>query len=302
VSLSGDGGDELFGGYKRYFLWGRVWNAVQWLPAFVRGTAAWALRRLDPQRWNQVLGFALPRFLLARDIAWPGEKVEKLAQILSAKDSFSRYQVIVSDWELSNSAVRDGLAPSLILHQRCRGPEFRDFCVQMMFLDAVTYLPDDILVKLDRAAMAVSLEGRVPYLDHCVVEFAARLPLFMKLRNGGGKWILRRVLDQYVPQELINRPKKGFSLPIAEWLRGSLREWAEEMLEESRLGRDGYFHPKTVRKIWEDHVAGQRDFRHHVWALVMFQAWLDYRDRSGPRRTPLSLMAESQQARASLEN
>ena len=302
VSLSGDGGDELFGGYKRYFLWGRVWNAVRWLPDFIRESAAWSMRRLGPQRWNQVLGFALPRFLLARDIASPGEKVEKLAQILTAKDSFSRYQVIVSDWESSNSAVRGGVAPSLMLHQRCRGPEFRDFCVHMMFLDAVTYLPDDILVKLDRAAMAVSLEGRVPYLDHCVVEFAARVPLFMKLRNGGGKWILRRVLDQYVPQELINRPKKGFSLPIAEWLRGSLHEWAEELLAESRLGRDGYFHPKIVRRIWEDHASGRRDLRHHVWALVMFQAWLDHRGRPQPRSTPLSSMAENQQARASLLN
>lgn len=302
VSLSGDGGDELFGGYKRYFLWGRVWNAVQWLPAFIRETAAWSMRRLGPQRWNQVLGFALPRFLVAKGIASPGEKVEKLAQILSAKDSFSRYQVIVSDWESSNSAVRGGVAPLLMLQQRCRGPEFRDFCVHMMFLDAVTYLPDDILVKLDRAAMAVSLEGRVPYLDHYVVEFAARVPLFMKLRNGGGKWILRRVLDQYVPQELINRPKKGFSLPIAEWLRGSLREWAEELLAESRLGREGYFHPEIVRRIWEDHVSGRRDLRHHVWALVMFQAWLDHRDRPEPRSAPLSSMAESQPARASLLN
>ena len=302
VSLSGDGGDELFGGYKRYFLWGRVWNVVRWLPAFVRETAAWSLGRVRPERWNRILDFALHRFLSARDLASPGEKVEKLAQILSAQDSFSRYQVILSDWESSNSAVRGGVAPSWLLRQRCVGSEFPDFCVQMMFLDAVTYLPDDILVKLDRASMAVSLEGRVPYLDHRVVEFAARLPLSMKLRNGGGKWILRQVLYQYVPRELIDRPKKGFSLPIERWLRGSLREWAENLLGESRLRQDGYFHPKIVRRIWEDHVSGHRDFRHHVWALLMFQAWLDHRDVPEHRPTPFPSIAKGQQVRSSLIN
>jgi asparagine synthase (glutamine-hydrolysing) len=297
VSLSGDGGDELFGGYKRYFIWGRIWNAVQWAPAFLREAAAWSLRRVGPQRWNRILGFALSRFPSTRGIGLPGEKVEKLAQILSAKDSFSRYQVIVSDWETSNAAVRGGEAPSSLLHQRCEGAEFRDFCVQMMFLDAVNYLPDDILVKLDRAAMAVSLEGRVPFLDHRVVEFAARLPLAMKVRNGSGKWILRCLLYQYVPQELIDRPKKGFALPIAEWLRSSLREWVEELLSESRLSHEGYLHPKIVRNIWANHLSGQRDLRHHVWALLMFQAWLDHRNRQKPQLIPLSSIAGSQQVR-----
>src|SRR5215472_1587125 len=154
VSLSGDGGDELFGGYKRYFLWGRVWNAVQWAPGLLREAVAWSLRRVGPRRWNQVLGLALSHFSLGRGLPSPGDKLEKLAQILSAKDSFERYQVIVSDWESSNSAVRGGVAPSSMPHQRCAAPEFHDFRAQMMFLDAVTYLPDDILVKLDRAAMA----------------------------------------------------------------------------------------------------------------------------------------------------
>jgi len=303
VSLSGDGGDELFGGYKRYFMWGRIWNSVQWAPGFLREAAAWCLRRVGPQRWNSVLGPGLSRFFSARDTVSPAEKVEKLAQILSAKDSFSRYQVIVSDWESCNSAVQGGVAPPSMLHQRCRGgAEFRDFRVQMMFLDTVTYLPDDILVKLDRAAMAVSLEGRVPLLDHRVVEFAARLPLRMKLRNGAGKWILRRVLDRYVPRELIDRPKKGFSLPVAEWLRGSLREWAEDLLGENRLRKDGYFHPGIVRKIWEGHVSGQRDFRHHIWALLMFQAWLDDRRVQKPPSIPASPIVKSQQLRSSLVN
>jgi len=301
VSLSGDGGDELFGGYKRYFLWGRVWKAAQWAPAFLREATAWSLRGVEPQRWNRVLGLAGSLFPQTKDLVAPGEKIEKLAQILSAKDSFSRYQVILSDWESANSAVRGGVAPSSMLHQRCAGPEFRDFRVQMMFLDAVTYLPDDILVKLDRAAMAVSLEGRVPYLDHRVVEFAARLPLSMKLRAGSGKWILRQVLRQYVPQQLIDRRKKGFALPVAEWLRGPLREWAEELLSENRLREDGYFNPEIVRRIWVDHLSRQRDLRHHVWALLMFQAWLDHRDLVG-RSFPLPSIAESQPMRSTLVN
>src|SRR4029077_1471601 len=153
-----------------------------------------------------------------------------------------------------------------------------------------------------RPPVAVGWEGACPYRDPRVVEFAARLPLSMKLRNGGGKWILRRLLDRYVPQELIDRPKKGFSLPIAEWLRGFLREWAEELLGESRMKHDGYFHPKIVRKVWEDHVSGRRDFRHHVWALLMFQAWLDDRDSQKPRSIPLPSLVGSQQVRSSLLN
>ena len=302
VSLSGDGGDELFAGYKRYFLWGKVWNAVDCVPSFIRDVAAWSLRRVGPQRWNRILDFAFHHLLSTKDIVSPGEKVEKLAQILSAKDSFSRYQVIVSDWESAGSAVRGGVEPSSLLRQRHVGAEFRDFRVQMMFLDAVTYLPDDILVKLDRATMAVSLEGRVPYLDHRVVEFAAQLPLSMKLRNGTGKWILRQVLYQYVPRELLDRPKKGFSLPIEEWLRGPLRDWAEELLGESRLRGEGYFQPAIVRKVWKDHLSGQRDLRHQVWALLMFQSWLGDRGKPKPQAIPVPSTLVSQQARSSLLN
>lgn len=298
VSLSGDGGDELFGGYKRYFMWGRIWNAARWAPASIRKAVARSLRRVGVERWNRVLDFAFRPVRSGRHMVSPGEKVEKLAQILSAKDSFSRYQVIVSDWEASDSAVRGGVAPSSMLRDRCAGLEFSDFCLQMMFLDAVTYLPDDILVKLDRAAMGVSLEGRVPFLDHRVVEFAARLPMSMKVRSGGGKWILRKVLQQYVPHELIDRPKKGFSLPIGEWLRGPLRDWAEDLLRENRLRDDGYFHAGIVRKVWEDHLSGQRDLRHHVWALLMFQAWLDHRDMRKSQSIPAPLALGSQHVRS----
>jgi asparagine synthase (glutamine-hydrolysing) len=274
VSLSGDGGDELFGGYKRYLAWGTVHDWIKWLPLPVRQAASQSLRSLNPQQWNR-LAAGVGRHVSTRGLHFTGDKIHRLARILSAEDSFLRYQAIQSVWESPERVLLGADEPATLLRDRSHGPGFSDFRRHMMFLDAVTYLPDDILAKVDRASMAVSLEARVPFLDHRIVEFAARVPISMKIRAGVGKWLLREVLYRYVPKKLIERPKKGFALPVAAWLRGPLREWSEELLCETRLKSESYFHPRVVRKIWADHLSGQRDLSPHIWALLMFQAWLD---------------------------
>jgi len=290
VALSGDGGDELFGGYKRYFTWATVWNRIGWLPEPVRHSASWALCRLTPQQWNHLLRWVRPLVPRIAGVEAPGDKLHRLAQIVAAPGPLARCQATISACQSPNSVVQKGQEPPNFLSDRSQRSQSLDFRRHLMFLDAVLYLPDDILVKVDRASMAVGLETRAPYLDHRVAEFTARLPLAMKFRNGQGKWILRRLLDRYVPAELVDRPKKGFSLPIGEWLRGPLRDWAEDLMNEDRLRREGFFHPNSVRSRWHEHVTRQRDLRHHLWSLLMFQAWLDEWGkpaRQAERRQPI---------------
>jgi asparagine synthase (glutamine-hydrolysing) len=275
VSLSGDGGDELFGGYKRYFVWGDIWRKVSWLPEAIRQSMSQALRCLSPEQWNHVAGLLRPIYPRAGKVSYPGDKVHRLAGMLAGDDPVARYRAIVSAFEPAGLVFEGCEEPAVLLSERCLKLSSADFCRQMMLLDAMTYLPDDILVKVDRASMAVSLEARVPFLDHRVVEFAARLPMSMKVQNGEGKWALRRVLERYVPKKLFERPKKGFSLPVGEWLRGPLREWAEALLQEDRLKREGYFDSAAARKLWAEHLSGQRDVENATWALLMFQAWLE---------------------------
>lgn len=274
VVLSGDGGDELFGGYRRYFIWSRIWEKLAWLPKSVRKSAARALCTLNAAQWNRFANFSNRSPFRALRVDFPGDKIRRLAQILAAEDSTSRYRAVVSACESPEvllQAFEKRVAPAVEAGRL----EAAEFCRLMMCLDVETYLPDDILAKIDRASMAVALETRVPYLDHRVAEFAARLPLSMKIRRGTGKWLLRRVLEQYVPARLTERPKKGFSVPITAWLRGPLRAWAEELLGEDRLGSDGFFHPGAVRSLWNDLLHAKRDVEHLVWSILMFQAWLD---------------------------
>ena len=273
VSLSGDGGDELFGGYNRYLLGRNLWRKMGWLPRGVRRAAAAAIAALPPAGWD-----ALFSCLPGRRHARPGDKLHKLAGILGARDADEIYRLLVSHWQHPAAVVIGGAEPVTALTDRGAWPDLSDFTQRMMYLDLVSYLPDDILVKLDRAAMGVSLETRVPMLDHELVEFAWRLPLSMKIRGGQGKWLLRRVLHKHVPRELIERPKMGFGVPIDAWLRGPLRDWAEALLDEARLTREGHFDPRAIRAKWREHLSGRRNWQYQLWDVLMFQAWLERQD------------------------
>ncbi|HJR16278.1 MAG TPA: asparagine synthase (glutamine-hydrolyzing) [Gemmatimonadales bacterium] len=275
VSLSGDGGDELFGGYNRYFIGRGMWQRVGWLPSGARGLLAGAITTVSPSHWNRVLGAFMALAPSRLRYPNPGDKLHKLALVLGARDPDEVYLGLTSHWQQPSSVVLQGGDPGGLPGNGLGGAELSDFTQRMMFLDLIGYLPDDILVKVDRAAMGVSLETRVPMLDHQVVEFAWSLPLSMKIRGGQGKWLLRQVLDKYVPRDLIDRPKSGFDVPIGGWLRGPLRSWAELLLDERRLRQEGFFDAREVRTRWNEHLSGRRDWQQALWNVLMFQAWLE---------------------------
>jgi asparagine synthase (glutamine-hydrolysing) len=272
VSLSGDGGDELFGGYNRYFWCRQVWNRLRRLPKPARSAAARLLTAVPPEVWNRLFALAGPAVPKRLRYANPGDKLHKLAGVLGAAGPVDLYRGFAQHW-IDTDIVPGAVEPPTELSRAHDWVRKLDLESMMMYVDAVTYLPDDILVKVDRASMAASLESRVPFLDHHVVEFAWRLPLALKMRNGTGKWILRRVLDRYVPRELIDRPKMGFGVPIEDWLRGPLRDWAETLLAERVLARDGLFDVAAVRRKWAEHSSGRRNWQYYLWDVLMFQAW-----------------------------
>jgi len=271
VSLSGDGGDELFCGYGRYAVGQRIWGKLSMVPRPLRAAAGAALSHMPVQALQKV------NDLLPKRLRQPasGDRLLKLAKVLGYPDGAGFYRSLVSHHNDPASVVIDGGEPPTVLTDRALWPEVSDFREQMMYLDAKTYLPDDILTKVDRASMAVSLEARVPLLDHRVVEFAYALPLAMKLREGQSKWLLRQVLYRHVPRQIIDRPKMGFGVPIEHWLRGQLRDWGEALLSEKRLHDDGYFDPAPIRRMWEEHQSGKRRWHYYLWDVLMFQAWLD---------------------------
>lgn len=275
VVLSGDGGDELFGGYNRYLSAKSVWSKMQQLPPLVRRASSGLLRSLSPSTWDELFRISRPLLPKRFHISTLGEKAHKLAKVLPLENGHEFYLQLNSHWSDPARVVIDAEEPKTIFTDSSRWPKTDSFEHWMMALDAQTYMSDDIMVKLDRAAMATSIEGRVPLLDHRVVELAWRMPLDLKIRNGKGKWVLREVLYRHVPKDLIERPKQGFGVPLGEWLRGPLRDWAESLLSETRLREDGYFYPEPIRHMWEEHLESRGNWHSHLWTILMFQAWLD---------------------------
>ena len=274
VCLSGDGGDELFGGYTRHAWTQRMWSGMRHYPRGLRAAVAQLATCASPTAWDKIFGTLAP--LLPRTLrqSHPGDKLHKAAAVLDASGPDDIYRRLVSQWQDPASVVIDGVEPAVAVRDDAAWRDGGDIAHSQMLLDLVSYLPDDILVKLDRAAMSVSLESRVPFLDHRVIEFAWRLPLSMKIRDGQGKWLLRQLLYQYVPAQLVERPKTGFGVPLDSWLRGPLRAWAGDLLAPARLKREGYLHAEPIARMWNEHLSGRRNWQHALWNVLMFESWL----------------------------
>lgn len=275
VSLSGDGGDELFGGYNRYFWGNRLLKLMHWLPGPIRPLQRLLVTGIPPHAWDKILGpcgFALPRKIKAE---LTGSRLHRVAEVLVSKDAQHMYEKLASVWDDGHGLLAgdSGTQSGKMFQDMWSGG--RNAIQNMMFIDSVTYLPDDILAKVDRASMAVSLESRVPILDHRVFEMAWRLPLSMKIAGNSGKKILKKMLNKYIPDTIMDRPKMGFGVPIDSWLKGPLRDWAENYLNESRLKDEGFFNPTPIRKRWKEHLEGSRPWHQQLWAVLMFEQWLE---------------------------
>lgn len=268
VALSGDGGDEVFFGYNRYRAASKAWARATSTPRFLRHTAAGLARGLSTSAWDG-LSSAIPKGARPRMF---GDKMHKLADLLTSDSPDNAYLSLISHWTDPESLTG---TPEPVLESWEQGQALSDFTERMAYYDTRGYLPGDILTKVDRASMATSLEARVPLLDHRVVEFAWTLPKSAKMQGSVGKYILRNVLYKYVPKTLIERPKAGFALPLADWLRGPLRDWAETLIAPERLKTDGILRPQPIIDAWQNHQKGKGNHAEALWNILMFQAWKD---------------------------
>ena len=274
VALSGDGGDELFGGYNRYLLASRLWGTIDAIPAAMRkavGRAMLAVPTINVAQMGKSAGKVFPATAKLGSIA---DKIQKAALILQANGPDALYQALVSHWPNPKDIVRSGYDRENIFSRFHNNATSLSFVEWMMYVDTCTYLPDDILVKVDRAAMGVSLETRVPLLDHRLIDFAWSLPQHLRVGSGGTKRLLRSVLHRYVPAALVDRPKMGFGVPLGDWIRTGLRPWAEDLLSTTRLVDEGFFNPCEIRKKWDEHQSGARNWQYLLWDILMFESWL----------------------------
>jgi asparagine synthase (glutamine-hydrolysing) len=303
VALSGDGGDELFGGYRRHVYGQRVWQHLSAIPLALRSLVARGLTKVAASRvCDTLLGGIAAAARVPKISDGVSTGVATIAAYLNAPDRFTLYHQFQSNLQDPATLVVGAAEPLVRVADPGLRAGFTDFRDEMMFLDLISYLPDDILVKVDRASMGVSLEARVPFLDHRVVELAWRIPLHMKVRDGVGKWLLRQVLFRYVPRQLVERPKTGFGVPRDSWLHGPLRSWAEDLLSESRLRNDGYLNVELVRSKWLDYMDGRRsagNFGYLLWGICMFQSWLQ---QSAENARPSMPFAQADTKATSLEH
>ncbi len=276
VSLSGDAGDELFSGYLRYALADKIWSRVSMMPQPVRQAFAKMITAVPPEHINKVAGFFLA--VLAERVRPKnvGDRAHKLAGVLALPAVDELYRSLISHWKDTAEIVIGGDEYPTPLAEPFSALGLNDPIKSMMCLDQIGYLPDDILVKVDRASMGVSLESRVPLLDHRIVEFSWTLPLSILRCGGQSKWPLRQILYRHVPRELVERPKVGFGIPLDAWLRGPLKDWAEALLDETRMKQEGFFHPAPIRQAWAEHLSGSRNWQYHLWDVLMFQGWLEH--------------------------